>query len=85
MSTIHFQGKQTDDRQPDIQSQGISISITHYIGSNAFHLETICLEFNESTEAAIELTFSNNQNPRSGEIGLDGVYRMIPGDNELPI
>jgi CubicO group peptidase (beta-lactamase class C family) len=58
---------------------------TFVFGSNAFQLETMRLEFNESTEAAIELTFSNNQNPRSGEIGLDGVYRMSPGDNGLPI
>jgi len=58
---------------------------TFVFGPNAFQLKTMRLDFNKSNEAAIELTFSNNQNPRSGEVGLDGVYRMSRGDNGLPI
>lgn len=53
--------------------------------SNPLQLKTMRLEFSESAEAIMELTFSNNQAPRSGKIGLDGVYRMSPGDNELPL
>jgi hypothetical protein len=53
--------------------------------SNPFQLKTMRLEFNESIEATMELTFGNNQDPRYGEIGLDGVYRMSLGDNELPV
>jgi CubicO group peptidase (beta-lactamase class C family) len=58
---------------------------TFVLDSNSFQLKTMRFEFGESTKATMELTFSNNQNPRSGEIGLDGVYRMSPGDNGLPI
>lgn len=58
---------------------------TFVLDSNYFQLKTMRLEFNEFVEATMELTFSNDRNPRSGKIGLDGVYRMSPGDNELPI
>ncbi len=58
---------------------------TFVFGPNAFQLKTMRLDFNESNEAAMELTFSNDQDPRSGGVGLDGVYRMSPGDYGLPI
>jgi CubicO group peptidase (beta-lactamase class C family) len=51
---------------------------------NPLALKTIRLDFDASTEATLSMTFSDGQPPRSGAIGLDGVYRFSKGDNGLP-
>jgi CubicO group peptidase (beta-lactamase class C family) len=51
---------------------------------NPFNVKTLQLVFNDSAEANMELDFSDNQPPRKGTIGLDGVYRFSPGRNQLP-
>lgn len=33
----------------------------------------------------MQITFSDNQSPRSGAIGLDGIYRFSPGEYNLPV
>ena len=51
---------------------------------NPWQLKTLCLNFNNSTEAGILITFAENESPRSGAVGLDGVYRMSLGQNNFP-
>jgi CubicO group peptidase (beta-lactamase class C family) len=51
---------------------------------NALQLKTSRLDFNNINEARIFITFADSQSPRSGEVGLDGVYRMSPGRNGFP-
>jgi CubicO group peptidase (beta-lactamase class C family) len=50
---------------------------------NPLQLKTLRLDFNDSDEAGIEITFYDNQSSRSGGVGLDGVYRMSKGRNNL--
>jgi CubicO group peptidase (beta-lactamase class C family) len=58
---------------------------TFVFGPNPFQLKTLRLEFNDSAEAGMQLTFADDQPPRSGKIGLDAVYRMSPGKYNLPV
>jgi CubicO group peptidase (beta-lactamase class C family) len=51
---------------------------------NPLQLKTVRLSFNRSDEAGIFITFADDQSPRSGSVGLDGVYRMSPGQNNFP-
>ena len=50
------------------------------LGPNPSDLETLCLEFDGSQVARLYLTFFH-QEPRTFEVGLDGVYRIFPGDD----
>ena len=52
---------------------------------NPLRLNTLKLEFNESPEARMQITFFDNESPRSGAIGLDGIYRFSPGEYNLPV
>lgn len=58
---------------------------TFVFGPNPLQLKTQRLEFNDSAEAGMQITFSNDTPPRSGKIGLDAVYRMSPGKYNLPV
>jgi hypothetical protein len=51
---------------------------------NPIEMETLVLEFEDSTEATMHVkSFGSNQ-VISSPIGLDGVYRMSLGDHNLP-
>jgi CubicO group peptidase (beta-lactamase class C family) len=58
---------------------------TFVFGPNPLQLKTLRLEFNDSAEAGMQITFADDQPPRSGKIGLDAVYRMSPGKYNLPV
>jgi CubicO group peptidase (beta-lactamase class C family) len=47
-------------------------------------IETLRLEFDDSAEARIRLTVVDYQPTRGGPVGLDGVYRISPGPDNLP-
>ena len=49
--------------------------------SNAFLLESLRLDFNDSAEATIQFTFTDGQQTPPAPVGLDGLYRMTPGLN----
>jgi CubicO group peptidase (beta-lactamase class C family) len=58
---------------------------------NPLEIEKLHLEFNDSAEAILYVTFTSSKMPpwASGQmppwpIGLDGVYRLFPGDYNLP-
>ena len=57
---------------------------TFVLEPNPLQLKTLRLSFNNSDESGIIITFSDDQSPRSGSVGLDGVYRMSPGQNNFP-
>ncbi len=52
---------------------------------NPLQLTTLRIDFDATAEARLALTFSAGQPPRTGAVGLDGVYRMSPGENNLPV
>lgn len=57
---------------------------TWLFAPNAKDLESARLDFDQPDEAGIEITFSNAEPTRAGRVGLDGVYRIGPGRNQLP-
>jgi CubicO group peptidase (beta-lactamase class C family) len=57
---------------------------TYQLEPNPLAMKTIRLDFGGSTEARVSMTFSDGRPPRSGAIGLDGVYRLSRGENGLP-
>lgn len=52
---------------------------------NPLEVEKIRLEFNDSDEAILYLTVTENGQMPPWPIGLDGVYRLSPGDNGFPL
>jgi CubicO group peptidase (beta-lactamase class C family) len=52
---------------------------------NPLQMVTMRLDFDTSAEAHMAITFAAGQPPRVGALGLDGVYRMSPGENGLPV
>ena len=57
---------------------------TFELESNPFHLATLRLEFDDSAEAVMHLTFDDGRPAWTVPLGLDGVYRMYPGEFNLP-
>ncbi len=51
---------------------------------NTLQVENARFEFNDSAEAILYLTFAGSGRVTPRPIGLDGVYRMFPGDYNLP-
>ena len=56
---------------------------TFVFEENPLEVKTLRLDFNSTDEARIQITFADGTGPRSG-IGLDGVYQISPGQNNLP-
>jgi CubicO group peptidase (beta-lactamase class C family) len=54
-------------------------------GLNPLNMKTLRLIFDRPDEATAEMTTFDDQPPVSVAIGLDGVYRMTPGDYDFPI
>jgi CubicO group peptidase (beta-lactamase class C family) len=52
---------------------------------NPLTVETIRLDFDGSAECRWRITIAGRQEPLSGRMGLDGVYRMSLGDGGLPV
>lgn len=57
---------------------------TYRLEPNLLAMRTIRLDFGGPTEAHVSMTFTDGQPPRSGAIGLDGIYRISQGENGLP-
>ena len=57
---------------------------TYLFASNPAQVETISLEFNDSAQAILHLKMSGSDQMMSWPIGLDGIYRLSPGDDNLP-
>jgi len=51
---------------------------------NPYTIKSISLEFDTAAEARMQMTFSSDLAPRSGVIGLDGVYRISAGWHNMP-
>ncbi len=51
---------------------------------NPLEIEKLRLEFNDSAEAIMQVMFTGRGQMPPWPIGLDGVYRMFPGDYNLP-
>jgi CubicO group peptidase (beta-lactamase class C family) len=49
--------------------------------SNAFLLESLRLDFNDSAEATVQFTFTDGDQTPPAPLGLDGLYRTTPGLN----
>jgi CubicO group peptidase (beta-lactamase class C family) len=74
------------DAVPALPATALSISgKTYRFPPNPLQLETMRIAFDGSAEAQLALTFRGGQAPRNGAVGLDGVYRMSPGENGLPL
>jgi CubicO group peptidase (beta-lactamase class C family) len=69
---------------PPETAQAIS-GATYTLEPNPLHVASLRLDFDDSAEAAFAITFDIDQPPRSGPIGLDGVYRFSPGSCDLPV
>lgn len=57
---------------------------TFALDPNPFGLATVRLDFDDSSEAVIRLAFADGRPPWTAPVGLDGVYRLSPGENGLP-
>jgi CubicO group peptidase (beta-lactamase class C family) len=57
---------------------------TFIFDANPVQLETLRLDFNDSAEATVLLTFTDHRLSSPSLIGLDGAYRTIPGQYNLP-
>ncbi len=57
---------------------------TYALEPNPLRLRTLGLDFDDSAEATIRLTFDDGQPDRVAKIGLDGVYRIAPAEHGLP-
>ena len=51
---------------------------------NPLQLASMRLDFNGSAEARLVRTFHDGQPQRDGAVGLDGVLRMSPGEDDIP-
>jgi CubicO group peptidase (beta-lactamase class C family) len=52
---------------------------------NSLAIEKLGLEFNDSAEAILNLTLAGGEQVFAWPIALDGVYRLFPGDYDLPM
>ena len=57
---------------------------TFVFATNPLEIETIGFEFSDSAEATLHFTPAGSDHILSLPVGLDGVYRLFPGDYELP-
>jgi CubicO group peptidase (beta-lactamase class C family) len=57
---------------------------TYDLEPNPLQMKTMRLDFNDTAEATIQLTFTDNRPTSPQQIGLDGVYRLVPGAYNLP-
>ncbi|MCX5780144.1 MAG: hypothetical protein NTV45_04880, partial [Firmicutes bacterium] len=57
---------------------------TYVLDPNPALLKTIRLDFNNSAEAILQLTFTDSRSSSPQPVGLDGVYRLILGSYDLP-
>ena len=53
------------------------------LGPNPVGLDALGLEFDDSAEAILHLMPAGSDQTVAWPIGLDGVYRLSPGDNGL--
>ena len=51
---------------------------------NPLEIETLGFEFNDSAEATLHFTPAGSDQIVSWPVALDGVYRLFPGDYDLP-
>jgi hypothetical protein len=63
---------------------GVISGKTYLFETNATHIKSVRFDFAEGAEAGIEMLFDHTADKYSGKIGLDGVFRMTPGENGLP-
>ncbi len=61
------------------ETAGVISGKTFVFEPNPLEIEKLRLEFNDSAEAILYVTFTRGQ-MTPWQIGLDGVYRMSPGD-----
>ena len=57
---------------------------TFVFEQNPAQLKTARLEFADSAEAVLQLAFTDNRPLTSSRVGLDGLYRFVPGNYDLP-
>jgi CubicO group peptidase (beta-lactamase class C family) len=57
---------------------------TIVVEPNPLDVETVRLDFDGSAEGAYRIALAGRPEPLTGRMGLDGVYRMSPGDRGLP-
>lgn len=57
---------------------------TFVFGPNPLEIDTLSFEFNDSAEATLHITLDGSP-MASLPIALDGVYRLFPGDYNLPM
>jgi CubicO group peptidase (beta-lactamase class C family) len=57
---------------------------TFELRPNPFGLTTVQLAFDGSAQAVMQLTFADGRPPWTAAVGLDGVYRLSPAENNLP-
>lgn len=57
---------------------------TYVLQPNALRLRTLRLDFDDSAEATLQLSFDDGQPDRQLKVGRDGVYRMAPAKHGLP-
>jgi CubicO group peptidase (beta-lactamase class C family) len=57
---------------------------TWVFAPNVKNVKTARLDFDQPDTAAIEITFAGTEPTRAGRVGLDEVYRIGPGRNQLP-
>jgi CubicO group peptidase (beta-lactamase class C family) len=57
---------------------------TYALDANPLMLKTLRLDFNDSAEAILYITFTDNRPSPPQQVGLDGVYRLVPGSYNLP-
>jgi CubicO group peptidase (beta-lactamase class C family) len=58
---------------------------TYRFPPNPLQMDALRLDFDGTAEGRIAMTFADGQPPRTGPIGLDGVYRMSPGENNMAV
>jgi hypothetical protein len=57
---------------------------TYLFERNPTHIKSVRFDFDDTAEAAIEMLYDHTEEKYSGAIGLDGVFRMTPGENGMP-
>jgi CubicO group peptidase (beta-lactamase class C family) len=57
---------------------------TYQLDANPLQLKTVTVGFGSGAEARYKLTFSDGQPDREAQLGLDGLFRFVPGENGLP-
>lgn len=64
---------------------GVVSGKTYRFEPNPTHIKSVRFDFDNSAEAGIEMLFDHTEEKYAGKIGLDGVFRMMPGENSLPV